>query len=99
LVRRPQPPTLTRSTPVPTVLASLEPDFFPVLLAQIEAKRSSTPAFARLMQAGSTEFDQSVLTAANDPAIPAQMSFEGGVYIPFVLVLIWAWRDDRKRAK
>jgi hypothetical protein len=64
-----RPPTITRSMPVPTVLARLEPDFFPELLSQIDAKGKRSPAFAGALQAGAAGLDRLVATVSNGPAI------------------------------
>jgi hypothetical protein len=57
-----RPPKIARSMPVPPVLATLEPDFFPELLGQIEVKTKGSPAFANQLKASSSELDRFVAT-------------------------------------
>jgi hypothetical protein len=81
------------------VLASLEPDFFPVLLDQIGAKRDSTPPFARALRASSAELDQLVVTASNDPAVPAPIGHDGWVNLPIVLAFLCVVYTEEKRRR
>jgi hypothetical protein len=63
-------PRITRSMPVPTVLAKLELDFFPELLSQINAKIGKSAPFANDLAASSSELDQFIATTSIEPGHP-----------------------------
>jgi hypothetical protein len=60
-------PKIIRSMPVPAALANLEPDFFPELLGQINAKVKGSTTFANELRTSSAELDQFVATVSMAP--------------------------------
>jgi hypothetical protein len=62
------PTQIDPGMPVPSVAQNLEPDFFPVLLGQINDKSNASPDFADALQASSAALDQ--IIADNLPSDP-----------------------------
>lgn len=63
----PVPPTITESMPVHPVLARLESDFFPALVAEVDAEGRRSAAFAELMNTSDTEMERIITEIADTP--------------------------------
>jgi hypothetical protein len=100
-------PAADPTMPVPTVLQTLEPDFLPVLVGQIDDKRGASPAFADALRAGSAELDRIVAaTLQNPPGGDIEVGqINGGgagdianyIYGVTCFVLILYWISGRRK--
>lgn len=95
-----QLPKITRSMSVPARLVKLEPDFFPELLRQIDAKSESSRGFADLLQAGSAELDRFLATVSDDFATSATATnrgLEGATLVALVFIAVAAIVEKRNK--
>jgi hypothetical protein len=102
-------PQADPTMPVPTMLQTLEPDFLPVLLGQINDKSASSPAFADALQASSAELDRIVAANVQNPPggdITIGAPNDGGgagdlaryIYGVTCFILILYWISGRRKS-
>jgi hypothetical protein len=81
-------PRITRSMPVPTVLAKLEPDFLPELLSQVSAELKKSAAFATDLTASSSELDQFIATTSIEPGHPTDEDIVDWIVVLIVVGIV-----------
>ncbi|WP_157441494.1 hypothetical protein [Actinoplanes awajinensis] len=88
---RPQP-KISRSMPVPAVLANLEPDFLPELLRQVQSKAKTSPSFATALQTGSDHMTQFIVAAdgpgGTGPGHPTDEDILNWVVVLIVVAIV-----------
>ena len=83
-----EPAPVSQGMPVPAVLEALEPDFFPVLLSQIEVKSNSSPDFANALQAGSAQLDQLVDGLADTESASTQARRLTNMQVAALIIIV-----------
>jgi hypothetical protein len=88
-------PQITRSMTVPSVLATLEPDFLPVLLDQVTTSSKGSPAFTSALQASSAEVDRLMAAMRGDRSVNAEPTHPTDAdivsFLAFTVVFVIVW--------